>query len=75
MFDFTPPHIHLLVNHFPVEGSIIAVILLVFGMVRRSAEMKRVALMALVLLGIAAYVSDLTGGQASREMRLSMIVT
>jgi hypothetical protein len=31
--------------------------------------MKRVALIAFVLLGIAAYVSDLTGGRANREMR------
>ena len=31
--------------------------------------MKRVALMAFVLLGVAAYVSDLTGGGASQELR------
>jgi hypothetical protein len=69
MFDFTPPHLHLLVNHFPVEGSIIVLVLLIYSMIRRSAELKRIALVGFVLLGIAAYVSDLTGGKASREMR------
>ena len=69
MFDLTPPHLHLLVNHIPVEGSIIALLLLIFAIVRRSAELKRVALMAFVLIGIAAYVSDLTGGGAAREMK------
>jgi hypothetical protein len=69
MFDFTPPHLHLLVNHFPVEGSIIAVLLLIFALMRHSAELKRVALIAFVLIGVAAYVSDVTGGGASREVR------
>jgi RsiW-degrading membrane proteinase PrsW (M82 family) len=69
MFDFTPPHLHLLVNHFPVEGSIIVLALLIYAMIRRSAELKRIALVGFVLLGIAAYVSDLTGGGASHEMR------
>jgi RsiW-degrading membrane proteinase PrsW (M82 family) len=69
MFDFTPPHLHLLVNHFPVEGSIIVLALLIYAMIRKNAELKRIALVGFVLLGIAAYVSDLTGGGASHEMR------
>ena len=69
MFDFTPPHLHLLVNHFPVEGSMFVLALLIYAMIRKNAEIKRLALIGFVLLGVAAYVSDLTGGGASREMR------
>ena len=70
MFDFTPPHLHLLVNHFPVEGSIIVLALLIYAMIRRSEELKRIALVGFVLLGLAAYVSDLIRiGGASHEMR------
>ncbi len=69
MFDFTPAHVHLLVNHFPVEGSIIILVLLIYAMIRKNAELKRLALIGFVLLGIAGYVSDLTGGKASHEMK------
>src|ERR1700733_9919025 len=69
MFDNTPAHLHLLVNHFPVEGRIAAFLLLVYAMIRRSAELKRVALIAYVLVGIATFVADSTGGGAAHEMR------
>ena len=69
MFDLTPPHLHLLVNHLPVEGSIAAFLILVWGMVRNNAELKRLALMAFILVGICTFVADQTGGGASREMR------
>jgi hypothetical protein len=69
MFDLTPAHLHLLVNHLPVEGSIFAFLLLIYAMARRSAELKRLALLAFILVGICAFVADYTGGGASREMR------
>jgi hypothetical protein len=69
MFDLTPPHLHLLVNHLPIEGGVAALLLLLFAFVRKSAELKRVALMAYVLVGIATFVADSTGGGASHEMR------
>ena len=68
MFDLTPPHLHLLVNHFPVEGSIIVLVLLIYAMIRRHRA-KAHSARRVCALGVAAYVSDLTGGKASREMR------
>ncbi|HEY3873832.1 MAG TPA: hypothetical protein VGM92_00010 [Candidatus Kapabacteria bacterium] len=69
MFDLTPAHLHLLVNHLPVEGSIAAFLLLLWALLRRSSELKRLALLAFIFVGICTFVADQTGGGASREMR------
>ncbi len=69
MFDLNPAHLHLLVNHLPVEGSIVALLLLVWSLVRKSAELKRTALIACVVTGVAAFAADYTGGGASRVVR------
>ena len=69
MFDITPAHLHLLVNHFPVEGSIFGSALLIYAIVRNNAELKRTALLVLVFVGIAAYVAHSTGGGAARAIR------
>jgi len=53
-------HVHLLLNHFPVIGSLIAFGLLLLGMVGASDDLKRAGLavfLGISLLTIAAYVS------------------
>ena len=69
MFDITPAHLHLLVNHLPVEGSIFGALLLIYAMIRNNAELKRTALIVLIFVGIAAFVADATGGGAARIVR------
>jgi hypothetical protein len=65
MFGITPAHLHLLVNHIPVEGIMGSVLLLLYAILRNNAELKRTALLAFVLVGIAAFVADLTGDGAA----------
>ena len=53
-------HIHLLLNHFPIIGTLIAIGLLLIGMVAKSNDLKRASLAALVgiaLITIPVYVS------------------
>jgi hypothetical protein len=69
MFDLTPAHLHLLVNHLPVEGSIFATLLLIYAMIRNNAELKRTSLILLVIVGVTAFVADTTGGGAARVVR------
>ncbi|HET6401160.1 MAG TPA: hypothetical protein VFH95_07145 [Candidatus Kapabacteria bacterium] len=64
MFGITPVHLHLLLNHLPVVGSIASVMLLLYAMARKNAELKRAALIAFVLTGLAAYATDYTGDGA-----------
>src|ERR1019366_10775432 len=64
MFGITPVHLHLLLNHLPVVGIIASVMLLLYAMARKNAELKRAALIACVLTGISAYATDYTGDDA-----------
>ncbi|HZK76314.1 MAG TPA: hypothetical protein VFD13_05340 [Candidatus Kapabacteria bacterium] len=64
MFGITPVHLHLLLNHLPVVGSMVSVLLLIYAMARNNAELKRAALIACVITGIAAYATDYTGDGA-----------
>ncbi|HYV97237.1 MAG TPA: hypothetical protein VE967_07300 [Gemmatimonadaceae bacterium] len=57
-------HIHLIVNHVPVIGIVVALFPLAAGYVRRSDETIRVSLALLVLLGLSAVVAYLTGDPA-----------
>lgn len=69
MFNLTPVHLHLLINHTPVIGSIAAVLLLLYGMVRKTAELERTALLTLVLTAVLAFASDQTGDGAADVAR------
>lgn len=54
-------HIHLLLNHIPILGTIFALLLLVYGMVRKSDEVKRASLWAFVLTALITIPVYLTG--------------
>jgi uncharacterized membrane protein len=62
-------HVHLLVNHLPVVGSVFALGLLVYTMARGSDELRRVCLGLFVIVGVAAGVAFLTGTLAEDEVR------
>jgi uncharacterized membrane protein len=57
-------HIHLALNHVPVIGLPIAVLLLAWALLRRSVELTRAAFGLLVLLAILTVVVQLTGEPA-----------
>ncbi len=69
MFGITPAHLHLLINHLPVEGSIFSTLLLLYGMARKNAELIRTAFIGLILVGIFAFAADTTGDGAARIVR------
>jgi hypothetical protein len=57
-------HIHLLLNHVPVIGTFIAVLLLGYALLRRSQALVRAGLGMLVLVALAAGVVYVTGEPA-----------
>ena len=62
-------HLHLLLNHILVLGSIFGLLLLVVAMMRRSAELKKVSLGVFIIaapFAIPVYISRAT----SQKMRL-----
>ena len=59
-----PAHLHLLVNHVPILGSLFIVILGVYGLVRRQPEVVRAAVIALVAVGAMSFIALETGERA-----------
>ncbi|HEX2779228.1 MAG TPA: hypothetical protein VHM30_07005 [Gemmatimonadaceae bacterium] len=57
-------HLHLLLNHIPVLGTMLALALLLFALPRQNVARARDALRLLVGLGIVAVIVYLTGGAA-----------
>lgn len=54
-------HLHLLLNHFPVIGTIIGIALLLLGFVSKSDALKRASLAVFFVLALLTIVVYLTG--------------
>ena len=56
-----PVHIHLLLSHVPVLGTLFAVPVLAYGLIRKSDEMKRLGFIILVFAALVTIPVYLTG--------------
>jgi hypothetical protein len=57
-------HLHLLLNHVPVIGAVLAVLLLAFALARRSGELSKAALGLVALIAAVSVAVFLTGEPA-----------
>ena len=57
-------HLHLLLNHVPVIGTLLALLLLLVAFVRKSEELKKVTLGLFVLIALVTIPVYLTGDPA-----------
>ena len=57
-------HLHLVVNHLPVLGTAFGVVVLAFGLWKRSEDIKRLAVLWLAITGLLAIPAYLTGEPA-----------
>ena len=64
----TAAHLHLLLNHVPVLGTAFCFAVLLYGVVRRSADALRVALVGLVLVALATIPTYLSGQEAEHQV-------
>ena len=62
-----PAHLHLILNHIPVVGIPIGVAVLIYGLLRRTEEVKRVALLAFIVIAIIT-VPTYLAGEAAEDM-------
>jgi hypothetical protein len=59
-----PAHLHLMINHLPVIATPLVGLLLLWGLIRRSREVTRVAAGAAVIVAALSYPVFLTGEPA-----------
>jgi len=62
-------HVHLMVNHFPEIGILFIIMLFLYGLGRRSEEIKKTGLGAFVLLAIMTILVYLTGEGAEKVVK------
>lgn len=61
-------HLHLLLNHFPIIGTLIGSILLFFGIIKKQENIKTVASFILFVMAILAIPVFLTGEPAEESV-------
>ena len=59
-----PAHLHLIINHVPLVGTALTLLLLVVALWKKSEELKRVSLWFLVLMAAVSVPAYLTGEPA-----------
>jgi hypothetical protein len=62
-------HVHLFLNHIPVIGGVGALLLLGWGLLRRSIDVTMAALVALIIVGLITVPVFLTGDGAVSRLR------
>ncbi len=66
--DLNSALVHLAINHFPVMGAIGAALIMLGGLIRRSADVQKVALATMLIVGLMAYPTYLSGHQAEERV-------
>lgn len=61
-------HLHLVLNHFPVIGSAIAIFILLIGLLKKSDDIKKVSVMVLILTALVTIPVYLTGDKAQAKI-------
>lgn len=59
--NLNPAHWHLIVNHLPITGSIISLLVLLYGMLRKSDAVIKSAYWLFVLMAVFAVLATQTG--------------
>jgi len=57
-------YLHILLNHIPVIGTAIAAFVMFYGFFKRSDEIKKLALIVLILVAATSIVVHMTGDNA-----------
>src|SRR5688572_9341892 len=63
------PHLHLLMNHVPTVGTVVALGLFILGMARRNEHLKHAALEVFFLIALATLPVYLTGVAAQLQIQ------
>ena len=63
------PHVHLLLNHWPIIGTFIALGILFLALVSRSEDLRQISLVIFSLLALAAIPVYLSGNAAADTIK------
>lgn len=66
--NLNPAHWHLLVNHLPITGGIIALLVLAYGILRKSEPVIKAAYWLFVLIAVFSLIATQTGEGAEHQL-------
>ena len=72
--DINPAHLHLLVNHFPIIGSMVSVFILAYAMIVKNQAIKKLAYIFIVLCAASSLLANTTGEDAEEYIEKVMTV-
>ncbi len=61
-------HLHLLINHLPVIGSAIAIVLLAWALQSRSRDLTRAGLILTLVCGVGGFIAKQSGEEAEEQV-------
>ncbi|MFZ1321762.1 MAG: hypothetical protein WAT71_09425 [Ignavibacteria bacterium] len=61
-------HLHLILNHIPVIGSLIAIFILVIGIMKNSDDVKKVCMLVIIFTSLLTIPVYLTGDKAEGKI-------
>lgn len=61
-------HLHLVLNHFPIIGSAIAIFVLLIGIIKKSDDVKKVSVLILILTALVTIPVYLSGENAQAKV-------
>jgi uncharacterized membrane protein len=62
-------HLHLLLNHFPIMGSLFVTVLFIVALITRNVSLQKVSLWFLVGIALLTVPAYLTGDPAQEAVR------
>lgn len=64
-----PAHWHLLVNHLPIIGGLMATFILLWGMLRRNASIVNLSLFIFIACAVFSIIASTTGESAEHYLK------
>ncbi len=61
-------HLHLVLSHFPIIGTLIGIVILAYGLVSKNIDIQKVALATFILMALFAIPVFLTGEEAEETV-------
>ena len=71
----TAAQIHLALNHFPIAGSILALVILIWGLVAKSDQIKMVGIGLIIIASVTGGIVAATGDGAEEIVEHKPLVT
>ena len=68
-------HVHIVINHIPSLGTVVGVCLLVFSLMRKNDNLKRISFQVLVAMALMALPTYMTGNAAQQILNTKSDVT